>query len=118
MSGFPSAEKLARLTTISRQLNGAGAQPPISHPIEEEDGYVYGLVPGDKTGDVGVYLHSGIRFGWTPLPEKGGLLMSIWGGLEPEVGFEEEGLAAFITADGLRRLAADLRAIAYKCEGL
>ena len=118
MSGFPSPEKLARLSAISRQLNGAGAQPPIANPIEDEDGYVYGAMPGDQAGDVGAYLHSGVRFGWAPFPEKGGLLISIWGGLEPESGFEEEGVAAFMTADGLRRLAADLRAIADKCEGL
>lgn len=118
MSGFPSSAKLAQLTAISRQVNGAGAQAPISRSIEEKDGYVYGVVPSDTTGDVGAYLHSGLRFGWAPLPEKGGLLVSIWGGLEPEAGFEEEGVAAFITADGLRRMAADLRAIADKCEGL
>lgn len=118
MSGFPSPERLARLTTISRQLNGNGAQLPIAQPIEEKDGYVYGVVPGDKTGDVGVYLHSGLRFGWKPMPDKGGLLISLWGGLEAEAGFEEEGLAAFVTADGLRRLAADLRSIADRCEAL
>jgi hypothetical protein len=116
MTGFPSAEKLARLTAISRQTNGAGAQPPISNPVEvSQQGYVYGVVPGDAAGDIGVYLHSGIRVGWAPKPEKGGLIISIWGGLDSETSCEE-GIAAFVTAEGLRRLAADLRAIAAASE--
>lgn len=118
MTGFPSPEKLARLTALSRQTNGAGAQPPISNPIEvSQQGYVYGVVPGDAAGDIGVYLHSGIRVGWAPMPEKGGLILSIWGGLEPETSCEE-GVATFVTPEGLRRLAADLTAIADKCEEL
>lgn len=117
MTGFPSPEELARLTALSRQINGAGTQPPISHPVEvSQQGYVYGVVPGDAAGDIGVYLHSGVRVGWTPMPEKGGLILSVWGGLESETSCEE-GVAAFVTAEGLRRLAADLRAIADKCVG-
>lgn len=115
MSGFPSAEKLARLTMISRQLNGTGAQPPISNAIEEKDGYIYGLVPNDEAGAIGAYLHSGVRVGWAPFPDQAGLVLSVWGGLQPEAGFEEEGVAIFMTPDGLRRLAADLRAIADRC---
>ncbi len=119
MTGFPSPEKLARLTAISRQLFGTGVQPPIAGTIEEEGGYVYGVAPdgdAEARSRIGVYLHSGVRFGWAPLPDKGGVLISIWGGLEPDPGFEEEGVTAFITPDGLRRMAADMRAIADVCE--
>lgn len=104
-------EKLAQLAALSRQLAAAGAPPAMERPIVvDEDGYAYGLVP---TGEaLGSFVHAGARVGWAPLPEQGGVLVAIWGGLEPEEDFEEEGLVAYFTRDGLRRLAADLQAIA------
>jgi len=104
-------EKLARLAALSRQLAAAGAPPAFSFPIViDEEGYAYGVCPDDETA--GSYLHAGMRVGWAPMPLQDGVLVSMWGGLQPETGFEEEGVTAFFTRDGLRRLAADLQAIA------
>lgn len=117
MTAFPTPEKLAELAALSRRLRAAGAPPPIDRTISiDEEGYVFGICPGDRDGDMGVYVHAGIRLGWAPMPLLGGLLVSLWGGQEAQPGFEEEGVTAFITPDGLRRLAADLVAIADSSE--
>jgi hypothetical protein len=104
-------EKLAELVAISIAQGAAGTPPAAALPIVvDERGYAFGLCPDDP--DSGAYVHAGIRLAWAPMPIQGGLLLSLWGGLEAEQGFEEEGIVAFVTPDGLRRLAADLVAIA------
>ncbi|NYD91428.1 hypothetical protein [Sphingomonas melonis] len=103
--------KLAQLAALSRQLAAAGAPPAMERPIViDENGYAYGVVPGDA--EAGSFVHAGVRVGWAPLPLQGGVMVSIWGGLEFEKEFEKEGVVAYFTRDGLRRLAADLQAIA------
>lgn len=103
--------KLAQLAALSRQLASAGAPPAMERTIViDEQGYAYGVVPDDD--DTGSFVHAGLRVGWAPLPVQGGVLLTLWGGLEAEKEFEEEGVTAYFTRDGLRRLAADLQAIA------
>lgn len=117
MNGLPTPEKLAELTALSRALNAVGAPHAVTLPVVlGEHGYVFGLCPDDKDGTIGAYLHSGLRVAWAPMPIQNGLLLSIWGGLGPEPGYEEEGVTAFMTRDGLRRFAADLVAIADASE--
>lgn len=104
-----------RLVAISREQAAAGP-PPMSTPIAIHDGYVYGLCPDDM--ESGSYVHAGVRAGWAPQPIEGGLLLALWGGLKAEKGYEEEGVVAFVTVDGLRRLAADLTMIADCCDAM
>ena len=108
-------EKLAALAAISLEQAAADTPPAFSRPIViDEEGYAYGVCPDDETASS--YLHAGLRLGWAPMPLQNGLLVSLWGGLQPDPGFEEEGVTAFFTRGGLRRLAADLLAIADASE--
>lgn len=105
--------RLANLAALSRNLAAAGAPDAVSRPIVvDEQGYAYGLCPSDADGTQGDYIHPGVRISWAPMPIQGGLLLAIYGGPEADSGYEEEGVVAFMTRDGLRRLAADLQAIA------
>lgn len=108
-------DEIDRLGAISREQNADGP-PPMSTPIAIHDGYVYGLCPGDT--DSGSYVHAGVRAGWAPQPIEGGLLLAVWGGLQAAKGYEEEGVVAFLTVDGLRRLADDLTKIADCCDAM
>jgi hypothetical protein len=108
-------DEIDRLTSISREETVKGP-PPMSTPIAIHDGYVYGLCPGDP--ESGSYVHAGVRAGWAPQPIEGGLLLALWGGVKAAEGYEEEGIVAFLTVDGLRRLAADLTMIADCCDAM
>lgn len=104
-------DKIAQLVAVSEEQAAAGPPPAFSRPIViDEHGYAYGVCPDDETA--GAYLHAGLRLGWAPMPLQDGVLVSLWGGLAPDHNFEEEGVTFFCTRDGLRRLAADLQAIA------
>lgn len=104
-------EKIAALVEVSREQAADGPPPAFARQIVlDEDGYAYGVCPDDETA--GAYLHAGLRLGWAPIPLQDGVLVSLWGGLQPDPGYEEEGVTAFFTRGGLRRLAADLLAIA------
>lgn len=105
-------ETVAQLADLSRSSAAAGAPPPIGAPIvADECGYIWMQAPSDAGEVVGLYVHLGLRLGWIPVPEQGGLILSQWGGLGPEERFEEDGLAIFLTRDGFRRLIVDLQAI-------
>lgn len=107
--------EIARLVAISRE-EAKGGPPSMCTPIAIDGDYVYGLCPGDM--DAGSYVHAGVRVGWAPQPIEGGVLLAIWGGPQADPGYEEEGVAAFLTVDGLRRLAGDLAAIADSCDAM
>lgn len=113
MNGFPfDPEKLARLAALSRSLAAAGAPPPIDAPVVvDEGGYIWMPAPGDADEAIGHYVYPGLRLGWIPVPEQGGIILWQLGGPDCEEGFEEDGLATFLTRDGFRRYIADLQAI-------
>ena len=113
MSEIADPAKLARLAALSRQLAAAGAPAMSSRTIVvDEQGYAFGLCPSDPDGTAGEYVHAGVRVSWVPMPLQSGLLLGLYGGLAPDPDYDEEGLVLFMTRDGLRRLAADLQAIA------
>lgn len=111
MDGFPfDPEKLARFTAWSRSITGT--PPPIGATVVvDQRGYIWMPAPSDAAEIIGLYVHPGLRLGWIPVPEQGGVILSQWGGPGPGEGFEEDGLATFLTRDGLRRYIADLQAI-------
>lgn len=116
MSGnnvFPfSPEKLTRLAALSRSINALGAPAPIDVPaVVDERGYLWTPHPGEDGEVIGSYVHAGLRLGWIDAPQLDGVLLIQWGGQAAEPGFEEEGVTAFMTRDGLRRYVADLQAI-------
>lgn len=112
-------ERVAELTALSASSRTAGPLPPISTPIVvNERGFAWLPNPDPFVGIFGnpivCYVHAGIRLGWAPmpLPTPGGVLLTLFGGLRAEPGFEEEGVATFITREGLNGLIGDLQAIA------
>lgn len=112
-------ERVADLTALSAASRADGPLQPISTPIViDERGYAWVPHPDPFLGifgnPIGCYVHAGIRLGWAPmpLPPPGGVLLTLFGGPRAEPGFEEDGVAAFITRDGLNALIADLQAIA------
>ena len=113
VGAFPfDPEKLARLATLSRTLGAHTPLAPIAAPIVvDEQGYAWIPAPGGGDEEIGSYVHAGLRMGWAPMPEQGGILLTQWGGLGPEPDFEEEGVTAFMTREGLRRFIADLQTI-------
>lgn len=118
MSGagvYPFApEKLAALAAFSRSVNALGAPKPIAVPaVVDEHGYIWTPHPGEADEVIGTYVHAGVRLGWIDCPQLDGVLLIQWGGqAAAESGsFEEEGVTAFMTRDGLRRYVADLQAI-------
>jgi hypothetical protein len=110
---FPfTPEKLASLAAFSKSVNALGAPPPIDIPaVVDERGYVWSPHPGEPGEVIGSYVHAGLRLGWIDAPELGGVILLQWGGQGAEAGFEEDGVAAFMTRDGLARYVADLQAI-------
>ncbi len=118
-----SPEYLARLAKLAMQSRALGAPPPFADPVViDESGVVWLPHPDpDLAGSgetIGCYLHAGLRLGWAPmtLPPPGGVLLTLFGGPAAEMGFEEDGVATFITRDGLKALIADLQAIVASVE--
>lgn len=120
MSGggaFPFVpERIAALSALSQQSRALGAPPAFHTPLAfDDEGYIWVPNPDperhDPSDTLSCFLHGGVRIGWAPLPEKGGLVLTVWGGFRAEDGYEEEGVAAFITRDGLKALIRDLEAI-------
>jgi hypothetical protein len=115
-------ERVADLTALAAASRTAGPPQPFSSPIVIDDrGYAWVPHPDPFLGILGIvgnpigcYVHAGLRLGWAPmpLPPPGGVLLTLFGGPRAESGFEEDGVAAFITRDGLNGLIADLQAIA------
>lgn len=111
-------ERVADLTALSAASRTASPLQPISKPIViDERGYAWVPSPDPMRqhyAKIGCYVHAGIRLGWAPmpLPPPGGVLLTLFGGPRAEPGFEEDGVAAFITRAGLNALIADLQAIA------
>ncbi|MDF2603481.1 hypothetical protein [Sphingomonas sp.] len=116
MSAEFTPTRVAELTALSASARAAGPLQPISTPIVI-DGQGYAWLPDPdplRLGDaVGCYVHAGIRLGWAPMtfPPPGGALLTLFGGQRAD-GFDSDGVAAFITRDGLNSLIADLQAIA------
>lgn len=120
MSGagaFPfDPARLAALAALSEKSRALGAPPAFSTPVTlTDDGYIWIPNPDPENQDpedtVGCYLHGGVRIGWAPLPEKDGLVLTVWGGFRADDGHEEEGVAVFMTRGGLKALIQDLEAI-------
>lgn len=112
---FPfDPEKLAKLAAFSRSMCAQGAPRPIATPIVvDEQGFAWIPALGGTEELIGSFVHAGLRLGWAPMPEQGGLMLTQWGGQGPaEPGWEEEGVTSFMTVDGFRRYVADLQAIA------
>ncbi|MDQ2736993.1 MAG: hypothetical protein M3Y55_18835 [Pseudomonadota bacterium] len=110
---FPfDPERLADLTASSRTHTGSVPFAPIGTPVVvDERGYAWLPGPYGSGCKIGSYVHAGVRMGWTPVPELHGLLLIQLGGRASDSAFEEEGLTAFLTRDGLRRLIVDLQSI-------
>ena len=108
---FPfSAERLAQLARLSREINARGALAPIARPISiEPNGFA--CVPLPEGCPALMKVHPGVRVAWSPLPDQDGVLLMLFGGA---LGPDElaDSVVAIITRDGLRRMAADLTAIA------
>ena len=104
--------RLAVLAAWSREHTGRTRLPPIAAPLVVDDHGIVWLPAPDGSGSlIGSYVHAGLRMGWAPVPDLGGLLLVQWGGSASEPGFEEEGVTTFFSRDGLRRLIADLQSI-------
>lgn len=109
---FPfDPEKVAALAALSRALVAQGAPPPMSTVVVDEQGYAWLPHPGGNGDLIRSFVHAGVRIGWAPVPELGGMLLSQWGGPGPDADFEEDGLTTFLTRDGLRAIIGDLQAI-------
>ena len=125
-AGLPDPERLARLTALSRSINGKNAPPPIDAPVVlNGEGQVLLPVPDhaapaviDNRGlgvlferkQVWVTLHAGMTLQWAPVPERDGLLIEFRGG-EPDGDADRDAVAVFLTRAGLHALVADLTAI-------
>jgi hypothetical protein len=120
---FPfSPERLAALSALSAEINGTHAPPPIAAGVIVEDGWVSLPVPDHRVSVldailsppaerliVRAQLHAGLTLQWAPLP--GGSVVEFRGG-SPDGKPDRDACACFLTAKGLRGLAADLNAIA------
>lgn len=120
MSALPHLDpaEVPRLAAIAVAGGaGSGTLPPIAQPVVvDEKGYAWLPAPNDRDDEVSIYVHHGMRIGWTPVPELDGLIVCLWGGAAADADFDEEGLAAFYTRDGLARLIADLTGVHAQLE--
>lgn len=109
MSSYPfSPEKLARLAALSREINARSGPAPFAEPVLVDDrGSV--LVPVPEGGHAWTHIHAGLHVGWTGVPEQDGLLLVQIGNRDD--GEIADGITAFLTRDGFRRLIVDLQSI-------
>jgi hypothetical protein len=110
--GLPARIEIAMALTA---LLGRPEGPilPFTTAVEfDQAGYAW-FDALDGEGDrMGCYAHAGLRLGWFDIGDPRGALISLLGGPGAEDGFEEEGILAFITGQGLRALISDLQSIA------
>lgn len=108
-------KRLAELAAFSESTRaGTGAPPPIGQPlVVTEDGTAWLPVAGVAGAAVGYTLRAGLSLRWAPAPELGGAILELGAGrLDDDV----DAFAVVLSAAGLRKLAADLAAIADQVE--
>lgn len=115
-------ERLARLAKFAAASRAMGSPPPFAKPIViDEQGFAWVpdpiAFPQCSDEVIGCYVHSGVMLGWAPmsLPAPG-VLLTMFGAPRADALEIVDGVAAFITRDGLKALIADLQAIAASIE--
>ncbi len=72
--------KLAALGTLAAGINDGAAPAPFSNPIVvTEHGHAFQPYPFNPAQQAFTKVHDDMLVGWSPMPEVGAVLLSIWG---------------------------------------